>query len=95
LAARKGKVYLDNVGIKMAFATSEGTLLEPNQARFDFSIEFERLFFSILPSVIFIVAAIWRTLVRAKRPVIVHAPIFQLLKIVQPGRLLRIPLFAC
>ncbi|KUJ23459.1 putative ABC multidrug transporter [Mollisia scopiformis] len=40
---------------------------------FDFTIEFEQLFFSIIPSVIFIVLSIWRIAVLSRRPVIANA----------------------
>jgi hypothetical protein len=66
----------------MPFTSGEGGLLELNQEGFDFNIQFEQLFFSIIPSVLFIVSSIWRTLYQARKPTVVKAPVFQLLKLV-------------
>jgi ABC-type multidrug transport system fused ATPase/permease subunit len=66
----------------MPFSTGEGGLLQLNHERFDFNIQFEQLFFSIIPSVVFILTALWRTLSCARKPVVVNAPIFQLIKVV-------------
>lgn len=66
----------------MPFTTEETKLLQLDSARFDFNLEFEQLFFSILPSALFIVAASWRAVSQARKPKIVHAPTFQYIKLV-------------
>lgn len=63
---------------------AEENLLQLNQEDFDFNIQFEQLFFSIIPSVLFIVGSLWRTLSQARKPTVVNAPVFQLLKLVGP-----------
>jgi bifunctional pyridoxal-dependent enzyme with beta-cystathionase and maltose regulon repressor activities len=67
----------------MAFTTGDDSLLHLNSERFDFNIQFEQLFFSIIPSVLFIVASLWRTLLLARKPIIVNAPVFQRIKVVR------------
>jgi hypothetical protein len=67
----------------MPFSTGEGNLLQLNQQDFDFNLQFEQLFFSIIPSVLFIVTSLWRTLFQAQKPTVVHAPGFQLIKLVR------------
>lgn len=57
-------------------------LLQLDAKGFDFSLEFELLFFSIMPSAIFIIASSWRTLSQARKPKMVHAPTFQCVKLV-------------
>lgn len=64
-----------------SFAEQEG-LLELNKESFDFTLQFEQLFFSIIPSVLFIVFSIWRSLSQARKPTVVDAPVFQLIKLV-------------
>lgn len=66
----------------MPFFTGGENLLQMNQEEFDFSIQFEQLFFSIIPSALFIVIACWRMLSRAQKPTVVNAPGFQLVKVV-------------
>ncbi|WZH49980.1 putative ABC multidrug transporter [Fusarium acuminatum] len=63
-----------------SFGEQEG-LLELNKDGFDFSLQFEQLFFSIIPSVLFIVFSLWRSLSQARKPTVVDAPIFQLIKL--------------
>ncbi|CAI7637408.1 unnamed protein product [Penicillium discolor] len=65
----------------MPFATGEENLLRLNQGSFDFNIQFEQLFFSIIPSALFIVTSSWRTLYQARKPNVVNAPVFQLIKL--------------
>ncbi|KAH8666519.1 putative ABC multidrug transporter [Xylariales sp. PMI_506] len=48
---------------------------------FDFTILFELLVFSIIPSAIFVLLSIWRTISLMKKPVIVDAPLFQVVKL--------------
>lgn len=66
----------------MPFTTGEDDLLQLNRHDFDFSVQFEQLFFSIIPSVLFVVVSFWRTLSQARKPTVVHAPVFQLTKVV-------------
>ncbi|KAK4160538.1 P-loop containing nucleoside triphosphate hydrolase protein [Cladorrhinum sp. PSN259] len=63
----------------MPFSTGED-LLQLNQNHFDFNIQFEQLFFSIIPSVLFIITSAWRTFSQARKPTVVNAPAFQLVK---------------
>ncbi|KAJ5392854.1 hypothetical protein N7465_011828 [Penicillium sp. CMV-2018d] len=65
----------------MPFTTGEENLLRLNQGGFDFNIQFEQLFFSIVPSALFIVTSLWRTLYQARKPTVVNAPVFQLIKL--------------
>ncbi|TGO61642.1 hypothetical protein BOTNAR_0126g00140 [Botryotinia narcissicola] len=65
----------------MPFFNGGENVLQMNQAKFDFSIQFEQLFFSIIPSVLFIVIACWRMVSQARKPTVVHAPGFQLVKV--------------
>ncbi|KAH6867400.1 putative ABC multidrug transporter [Thelonectria olida] len=65
----------------MPFTTGEDNLLQMNKEQFDFNVEFEQLFFSIIPSTLFIVTSLWRTLSQARKPTVVNAPLFQLIKL--------------
>ncbi|PQE15658.1 ABC multidrug transporter protein [Rutstroemia sp. NJR-2017a BBW] len=65
----------------MPFFMGQDDLLHLNQEQFDFNIQFEQLFFSIIPSVLFIVISLWRTLSQARKPTVVNAPVFQLIKL--------------
>ncbi|KAF7591124.1 hypothetical protein BBP40_001960 [Aspergillus hancockii] len=66
----------------MPFTTGEDNLLQLNQEDFDFNIQFEQLFFSIIPSALFIVTSLWRALSQARKPTVVNAPpVFQLIKL--------------
>ncbi|KAI8961197.1 putative ABC multidrug transporter [Daldinia sp. FL1419] len=49
---------------------------------FDFTIEFEQIFFSLIPSVAFILLSLWRIVTLVQRPTIVNAPMIGLVKIV-------------
>ncbi|AEO66963.1 uncharacterized protein THITE_2115579 [Thermothielavioides terrestris NRRL 8126] len=70
----------------MPFSIGDDNLLQLNLDRFDFNVEFEQLFFSVIPSALFIVSSLWRTLSQARKPTVVHAPAFQLVKVVcSPG----------
>ena len=57
-------------------------LLQLDNRNYDFNLEFEQLFLSILPSAAFIVAALWRALSHARKPKVVHAQAFQYVKLV-------------
>ncbi|KFY33447.1 hypothetical protein V494_07619 [Pseudogymnoascus sp. VKM F-4513 (FW-928)] len=65
----------------MPFSTGEGSLLQMNEGDFDFNVQFEQLFFSIIPSVLFIVTSLWRTVSQSRKPTVVNAPVFQLIKL--------------
>ena len=67
---------------KMPFPTGDDKLLQFNQEQFDFNVQFGQLFFSIIPSALFIVTSLWRTLSQARKPAVVNAPVFQLIKVV-------------
>ncbi|KAH8805424.1 putative ABC multidrug transporter [Xylogone sp. PMI_703] len=66
----------------MPFYSSEGNLFQLNQAEFDFNIQFEQLFFSIIPSALFIVLSLWRIISQARKTTVVKAPAFQFIKLV-------------
>lgn len=66
----------------MPFDTGQQDLFNFNHVDFDFNIQFEQLFFSIVPSVIFIVASSWRAASQLREPTLVKAPIFQSIKLV-------------
>lgn len=70
----------------MPFSNGEGGLFQLNQESFDFNVQFEQLFFSIIPSVLFIATSLWRTLSQARKPTVVDAPVFQLVKLVSSTR---------
>ncbi|RAH55406.1 ABC multidrug transporter [Aspergillus piperis CBS 112811] len=65
----------------MPFTTGKENLLQLNRNSFDFNLQFEQLFFSIIPSALFIVTSLWRTLCQFRKPVVVNAPLFQLIKL--------------
>ncbi|KAG9504746.1 hypothetical protein J7337_004722 [Fusarium musae] len=65
----------------MPFHDDEFDLLYMNLDRFDFNLHFEQLFFSILPCTLFIICSLWRALTLSRKPLVVHAPIFQLIKL--------------
>ncbi|KAJ8120690.1 hypothetical protein ONZ43_g2663 [Nemania bipapillata] len=68
----------------MPFFSEGQNLLELNQTGFDFNIQFEQLFFAIIPSALFIATSLWRTLTQARKPVVVNAPVFQFVKLGLP-----------
>ncbi|GKZ96816.1 hypothetical protein AnigIFM59636_011334 [Aspergillus niger] len=65
----------------MPFTTGKENLLQLNRNSFDFNLQFEQLFFSIIPSALFIVTSVWRTLCQFRKPIVVNAPLFQLMKL--------------
>lgn len=67
----------------MPFHAGQQGLFDFNQIDFDFNIQFEQLFFSIVPSVVFIVASSWRAVAQLRKPTLVKAPIFQFIKLVR------------
>lgn len=66
----------------MPFFPDQDNILQLNDQQFDFNIQFEQLFFSIIPSVLFIVTSLWRAASQAQKPTVVNAPVFQLIKLV-------------
>lgn len=72
----------DRLCLNMAVSFGEEDLLQLNQKQFDFNIQFEQLFFSIIPSALFIITSLWRTLAQAQKPIVVYAPVFQGVKVV-------------
>jgi hypothetical protein len=73
---------------KMASFSGQNDLLELNEPGFDFSVQFEQLFFSIIPSVLFIAFSLWRSLSQARKPTVIEAPVFQLIKLVRIRKLI-------
>ena len=67
----------------MPFSTGKENLLQMNHEIFDFNIQFEQLFFSVIPSALFIMTSLWRTLSQARKPTVVNAPTFQFIKLVR------------
>lgn len=68
----------------MSFAESASQgLFQVNETQFDFNLRFEQVFFSIIPSAVFIVASLWRVLSKARQPAVVVAPVFQGAKVVR------------
>ncbi|KAH0376384.1 putative ABC multidrug transporter, partial [Aureobasidium melanogenum] len=65
----------------MPFDTGQHDLFNFNHVEFDFNIQFEQLFLSIVPSVLFIVASSWRAVAQVRKPTLVKAPIFQSIKL--------------
>ncbi|CAD0089766.1 unnamed protein product [Aureobasidium vineae] len=66
----------------MSLDTGQHGLFNFDQAGFDFNIPFEQIFFSIVPSVLFIVASSWRAVSQLRKPTLVKAPMFQSIKLV-------------
>ncbi|KAF7622110.1 multidrug resistance-associated protein [Aspergillus flavus] len=64
----------------MPFTNGEGNILHLNQEQFDFNLQFESLFFSIIPSVLVIPSLLWRTMAQMRKPVVVNAPVLQVIK---------------
>lgn len=58
-----------------------GSLFEQNREQFDFNLGFEQVFFSVIPSALFLIAASWRLLYLARKPVVVNTSVFRLLKV--------------
>ncbi|KAI8932966.1 hypothetical protein NX059_010435 [Plenodomus lindquistii] len=65
----------------MPFPTGNEDLIHMNQEQFDFSIGFEQLFFSIIPSAVLIITSLWRMLSQVRKPIMVDAPTFQFIKV--------------
>jgi hypothetical protein len=67
----------------MPFSTGAENLFQLNSENFDFNVQFEQLFLSIIPSVFFIITSLLRTALLGRKPTVVNAPIFQLIKLVR------------
>ncbi|KAJ5628297.1 hypothetical protein N7490_010525 [Penicillium lividum] len=65
----------------MPFSSQNGSLFNQNSEQFDFNIGFEQVFFSIIPSILFIVGASWRTASLTKKPTIVNPSAFRFVKV--------------
>ncbi|KAF4770080.1 hypothetical protein HAV15_011453 [Penicillium sp. str.  len=65
----------------MPFSSPNGSLFEQNSKQFDFNVDFEQVFLSIIPSALFIVPALWRTVYLTRKPAVVNASIFRLVKV--------------
>ncbi|KAL2813035.1 hypothetical protein BDW59DRAFT_167650 [Aspergillus cavernicola] len=65
----------------MPFTTGGGNILHLNHNHFDFALQFEHLFFSIIPSALFGPPFLWRTLSQARKPIIVNAPALLLINL--------------
>ncbi|KAL4785998.1 putative ABC multidrug transporter [Aspergillus varians] len=59
----------------------EGSLFHFDGESFDFNLQFEHLFFSVIPSALFIPTSLWRTLSQARKPTVVKARGFQFVKL--------------
>ena len=67
----------------MPFSDDSEHLLHLDQDNFDFNIQFEQLFFSIIPSALLITSSLWRMVSQPRKPTVVNAPTFQLIKLVR------------
>lgn len=56
-------------------------LLDMNHVDFDFNLPFEQLFLSIIPSAIFILSTSWRIVRQSRKPNVINARTFQLIKL--------------
>ena len=57
-------------------------LLDMNHVEFDFNLPFEQLFLSIVPSALFMLSTSWRIVRQARKPNVINARAFQLIKLV-------------
>ncbi|KAL2845281.1 P-loop containing nucleoside triphosphate hydrolase protein [Aspergillus pseudoustus] len=64
----------------MSISTADSGLFQFNTDGFDFNLQFEQLFFSIIPSALFIPTSLWRSVFQARKPSVVNARGFQFLK---------------
>jgi di/tricarboxylate transporter len=56
-------------------------LLDMNHVDFDFNLPFEQLFLSIIPSALFILSTSWRIVRQVRKPNVINARRFQLIKL--------------
>ncbi|KAJ5885363.1 hypothetical protein N7495_009873 [Penicillium taxi] len=60
--------------------SQNGSLFDQNSEQFDFNIVFEQAFFSIIPSILFIIGASWRTTSLTKKSITVNPSAFRFVK---------------
>lgn len=60
-----------------------GDMLDMNHVDFDFNLPFEQLFLSIVPSALFILSTSWRIVRQFRKPNVINARAFQLIKLVR------------
>lgn len=70
----------------MPFLAGDSAFLPESQTAFDFNVEFEQLFLSILPSALFVLTSVWRVFSQTRRPTVVDAPVLKLVKVVSVYR---------
>lgn len=58
-------------------------LLDMNHVDFDFNLPFEQLFLSIIPSALFILSTSWRIARQFRKPNVINARAFQIIKLVR------------
>ena len=61
-------------------------MLDMNHVDFDFNLPFEQLFLSIIPSALFILSTSWRIVRQFRKPNVINARAFQLIKLVRQDR---------
>lgn len=76
----------------MSSSAMASGMLDMNHVTFDFNLPFEQLFLSIVPSALFILSTAWRVVRQFRKPNVVNARAFQLIKLVRQARLFRIDL---
>jgi len=74
----------------MPFLAGDSAFLPENRTTFDFNIEFEQLFLSILQSALFVLTSVWRIYAQIGRPTVVNALVFKFVKVVGVYRRLSI-----
>ncbi|KIX92416.1 uncharacterized protein Z520_11891 [Fonsecaea multimorphosa CBS 102226] len=70
--------------MRLSTCTNDDTLgpsVSGCRGDFDFTVRFEQLFFSIIPSALLVAAVVWRAAWSARKPIIVHAPTFLSIKL--------------
>lgn len=66
----------------MGFSSQSSSLFEQNNEHFDFNLHFELVFMSIIPSALFVLAALWRTISLSRKAKAVDASVLRLIKLV-------------
>jgi len=70
----------------MSSSAMAGGMLDMNHVDFDFNLPFEQLFLSIVPSALFILSTSWRIVRQFRKPNVINARAFQLIKLVDQDR---------
>lgn len=70
----------------MSSSAMAGGMLDMNHVDFDFNLPFEQLFLSIVPSALFILSTSWRIVRQFRKPNVINARAFQLIKLVRQNR---------